>query len=142
MDDALEVTPTIAIPREELVMRATRAGGAGGQHVNRSATRVEILWSPARSRALNDDERSRVIERLTSRLDGEGFVRVVSSETRSQTQNRVLAETRLADMVRRALVVPKKRKKTRPTRASREERLQEKKKKSERKSERRRREWD
>jgi ribosome-associated protein len=137
MKDDLRVTPTIAIPRDELVMRATRSGGAGGQHVNTSATRVELLWSPAASRALSDDERSRVIERLTNRLDAEGFVRVVSSETRSQTQNRVLAETRLADLVRRALVVRKRRKKTRPSVAAREERLREKKRKSKRKDERR-----
>jgi ribosome-associated protein len=142
MKDDLQVTPTIAIPRDELVMRATRSGGAGGQHVNTSATRVELLWSPARSRALSEDERSRIIERLTSRLDTEGFVRVVSSETRSQTQNRVLAEARLADLVRRALVVRKRRKKTRPSVAAREERLREKKQKSKRKSERRTREWD
>lgn len=141
-DDDLAVDARHVIPRAELSARASRAGGAGGQHVNTSSTRVEVLWNPATSRALTLDERARVIERLAARLDAEGRVRVVASDTRSQKQNRELAESRLADLVRRALAIPKKRKATRPTRASTERRLEGKKREAEKKRERRRRDWE
>lgn len=141
-DDDLVVDRLHVIPRSELSARASRAGGAGGQHVNTSSTRVEVLWNPATSRALAPDERARVAERLAARLDADGRVRVVASDTRSQKQNRELAEARLADLVRRALAVPKKRKATRPTRASTERRLEGKKREAEKKRERRRRDWE
>lgn len=131
-----------SIPRGELVVRATRAGGAGGQHVNTSSTRVELLWNPRRSSALDEDERTRVTDRLAARLDAEGNVRVVASDTRSQKQNRELAESRLVALVRRALVVPRARKATRPTKASKERRLETKRRESRKKSERRTRDWE
>lgn len=136
--ETLRVNERVAIPRSELVFRASRAGGAGGQHVNTSSTRIELLWNPSRSRALDDAERARVAERLAARIDGEGNVRVVSSARRSQLQNREAAEERLAELVRNALVVPRKRKATKPGRAAREARLKAKKRHSEKKAERRR----
>jgi ribosome-associated protein len=136
-EGSLEVTPTVAIPRWELEYRASRAGGAGGQHVNTSSTRIELLWNPGRSVALNDVSRPLVLERLASRLDGEGWLRVVSSARRSQQQNREAAEARLVDMLRRALVVRKTRRPTKPTRASKEARIAQKRKRSETKRQRR-----
>ena len=136
-EGSLEVTPTVAIPRWELEYRASRAGGAGGQHVNTSSTRIELLWNPGRSVALNDLSRPLVVERLASRLDGEGWLRVVSSARRSQQQNREAAEARLVDLVRRALVVRKTRRPTKPTRASKEARIAQKRKRSETKRQRR-----
>ena len=136
-EDALVIDATVSIPRSELVFRATRSGGPGGQHVNTSSTRIELLWSPASSRALDEAQRTRVLQKLASRLDGEGFVRVVASENRSQLRNREDAEHRLADLVRKALVVPKVRKKTRPSRAAKARRLEEKKRKSDKKAMRR-----
>lgn len=136
-EGVLEVTPTLGIPRWELEYRASRAGGAGGQHVNTSSTRIELLWNPGKSTVLDDTTRPLVIERLATRLDGEGWVRIVSSARRSQQQNREDAESRLADMVRRALVVQKKRRPTRPTRASKEARIAQKRKRSETKRQRR-----
>jgi ribosome-associated protein len=133
----LEVTPTLGIPRWELEYRASRAGGAGGQHVNTSSTRIELLWNPGKSVVLDDTTRALVLERLASRLDGEGWLRIVSSARRSQQQNREAAESRLADMVRRALVVQKKRRPTKPTRASKEARIVQKRKRSETKRQRR-----
>ena len=133
----IEVQPGLVIPRGELTFRVSRAGGAGGQHVNKTSSRVELLWSPGRSQALGDGLRARVVERLASRLDGEGNVRIVSSETRSQHRNREAAEERLAELIRKALVVQKKRKKTKPSRAAKEARLADKKRKSEKKAERR-----
>ena len=139
--DALVVTERIAIPRSELTFRASRAGGAGGQHVNTSSTRIELLWPVGRTQALNEEERSRVMEKLAARIDAEGNVRVVASKERSQLQNREAAEARLAELVRGALVVPKKRRPTRPSRAAKEKRLQEKKRNSERKRDRGRSDW-
>jgi len=138
MDDSsyLNVTPSLSIPRTELQYRATRSGGPGGQHVNTSSTRIELLWNPSTSRALSDDARSRVRERLAARTDAEGNVRIVASDTRSQRQNRELAESRLAELVRRALLVPKARRKTKPSRAAKQARLDDKRKRSDRKRDR------
>ena len=126
MSGVLKVTATIAIPRAEITVRASRAGGAGGQHVNTSSTRIELAWSVRDSHVLTEDERSRVMTKLAPRLDGEGRLRVVSSSRRSQLQNRQAAERRLAELVRRALAVPRRRVATSPTRGSIERRLQEK----------------
>ncbi len=134
---ALRVNDRLAIPRAELGVRATRASGAGGQHVNKTSTRVEITWNVASSQVLSDEDRARLITRLASRLSDDGELRVVASDTRSQLQNRELAETRLGDMVRRALVIPKARRKTRPSRAAKQARLDDKRKLSEKKRVRR-----
>ena len=136
-DGVLEVDDRVAIPRSELEYRASRAGGAGGQHVNTSSTRIELLWNVARTSALDDERRARVSERLATRIDGDGWLRVVSSARRSQQQNRDAAEGRLVELVRGALVVQKRRRPTRPTRASKEERMREKRKRSETKRMRR-----
>ena len=136
-DGVLEVSEAVSIPRSELEYRATRAGGAGGQHVNTSSTRIELLWNVVRSGALGDEQRVRVAARLATRIDSEGWLRVVSSARRSQQQNREAAEARLAELVRGALVVQKRRRPTRPTRASKEKRIEEKRKRSETKRMRR-----
>jgi len=136
-DGVLEVSEEVAIPRAELEYRATRAGGAGGQHVNTSSTRIELLWNVTRSGALDDERRARVATRLATRIDGEGWLRVVSSARRSQQQNREAAEARLVELVRGALVVQKRRRPTKPTRASKEKRIEEKKKRGETKRMRR-----
>lgn len=136
-EGVLEVNEGLAIPRSELEYRASRAGGAGGQHVNTSSTRIELLWNVARSAALDDERRARVTTRLATRIDGEGWLRVVSSARRSQQQNREAAEARLAELVRGALVVQKRRRPTRPTRASKEARIRAKRKRSETKRMRR-----
>ena len=135
--DGLAVNAHLTIPRAELEFRASRSGGPGGQHVNTSSTRVEVEWNVRMSGALRDRDRARLIEKLASRIDGEGALRVVASDMRSQRQNRESAELRLAELVRGALVVPKARKKTRMPRAAKEKRLDEKKRQSEKKRMRR-----
>jgi ribosome-associated protein len=135
--DAIRVTQTVVIPRSELVVRATRSGGPGGQHVNTSSTRIEITWDVRRTRALTEDERARVVARLGARVSDEGAVRVVASDSRSQRQNRERAEARLSDLIRRALAVPKARKRTRVPRGAVEARLQGKRHHQERKRQRR-----
>ena len=117
-------------------MRATRSGGPGGQHVNTSSTRIELRWNLLNSVALDDGERARVAAKLVGRLDGDGFLRVVSSATRSQRRNRDAAEDRLADLLRRALATPRKRVSTKPGRAAKEARLDAKKRRGKRKKER------
>ena len=135
--DSLRVTETVAIPRSELNVRATRSGGPGGQHVNTSSTRIEVTWDVTRTRALTDEERARAIARLGARVNDDGTVRVVASDSRSQRQNRERAETRLADLIRRALAVRKTRKRTRIPRAAVEARLEGKRRQGERKRQRR-----
>lgn len=137
LDDSLPINDLVSIPRSELGTRASRAGGPGGQHVNTSSTRIEVTWNARTSAALSEAERARVLLALAARLDGEGTLRVVASDTRSQRQNRDLAEARLAELVRRALVVPRKRKKTKPTRGSVERRLESKKRLGDKKRARR-----
>jgi ribosome-associated protein len=135
--EPLRITARVAIPRDELVVRATRSGGPGGQHVNTSATRVELLWNVHHSRALTGTQRERVTARLATRLDADGVLRVVASEHRSQRRNRDAAEARLVELLRRALAVPRTRVPTRPSVAAKERRLQDKKRRAERKKDRR-----
>ena len=140
--DPLAVNDDVFIPRSELTFRATRSGGPGGQHVNTSSTRIELLWNARHSRAVRGDARRRLLEKLGTRMDASGVVRVVASAYRSQARNREDAAERLAALVRRALVVPKPRKKTRPSRSAVESRLREKQQRSDRKRERQRRDFD
>lgn len=136
MKNELSLGPGRFIPRHELSFRATRAGGPGGQHVNTSSTRVEVRWKPRDTTALSDEEKARLEKRLGARLDARGTLRVVSSQSRSQLVNRERAEARLAELVRRALAVQKKRKSTAPSKAAIERRLREKKLRSTRKKQR------
>jgi ribosome-associated protein len=124
----IRVNPTVVIPSSEVEFRASRSGGPGGQHVNTSSTRVELTWNVVRSAALSDDERARIIAKLASKLDGDGTLRIVVSDTRSQKQNRAIAEERLAASVHHGLLVRKARKKTKPGRAAVERRIASKKK--------------
>ena len=133
--------PGVRVDPDELHFSATRAGGPGGQHVNRSATRIELVWSVAESRSLAPDVRDLLRERLSHRLDATGTIRIVAADTRSQYRNRRIALDRLKALVREALDIPRPRKATRPTRASIERRLAEKQHRSERKRDRRDPEW-
>src|SRR3954470_2800841 len=142
MTDALQVTDTIVVPRSELVYRASRSGGAGGQHVNTSSTRIELLWDFERSAALDQTQKERVRKKLAARIDAEGLVRVVAGNRRSQLQNRGAAEERLAKLVRDAMHVPKKRRATAPTKASRQKRLDGKRQQSKKKENRRKDAFD
>jgi ribosome-associated protein len=133
----LAVNESVSIPRTELDVRVSRSSGAGGQHVNKTSSRVEIFWNVLASRALTEEQRTRLLEKLASRLTTEGSIRVVASDMRSQSRNRDLAEERLTDLVRRALIVPRKRRATKPTRAAKEARLESKKRHSTKKRDRR-----
>lgn len=137
-DRGLEVRPGLWIPWRELEVRATKSGGPGGQHVNTSSTRIELVWNVRTSSVLDDAARGLLLTAIASRLDSAGCLRIVASDTRSQKQNRELAEARLAALVARGLVVPRRRKKTKPTRGSVERRLSTKRRHADKKSNRRR----
>jgi len=134
----LEITPELVLPLAELDYRATRSGGPGGQHVNTSSTRIEVWWDVGSSPALTHEQRTRLLARLSSRLDSDGRLRVVASESRSQLRNREAATERLRELVASALEVRKPRKRTKPSRAARAARLEEKRRRSALKRDRRR----
>ncbi len=133
----LDVAPGVRIPGTELLLRAMTGSGPGGQHVNRSATRIELRWNVRDTRALRDEQRQRVLSKLSSRLDSEGALRIVAGEFRSQQQNRRAAFERLVALIARALIVAPTRKATKPTRASVERRLTEKRRRKDTKHQRR-----
>ncbi len=135
----LVVNGQVRIPAQELTVRASKSGGPGGQHVNTSSTRVEVVWNLRESTALSADQRERLEARLSTKLDARGNLRVVAADTRSQSQNRALALSRLVQMLRAGLVVPKARRATKPSRGQREQRLDAKKRRSSVKRDRR---WD
>ncbi|MFN2317780.1 MAG: alternative ribosome rescue aminoacyl-tRNA hydrolase ArfB [Gemmatimonadales bacterium] len=141
MDDpsVLRINGRLALPRAELRYAASRSGGPGGQHVNTSSTRIELWWDVSASPSLSEDQRQRLLTRLASRLDGSGRLRIVSAAHRSQLQNREAATERFREIVAEALLIPKARRATRPTRSSREARLKQKKDRGALKRERRRR---
>lgn len=139
---SIAVNSHLSIPRHEVKFRASRAGGPGGQHVNTSSTRVELVWNVRRSRSLTPEQRSRLEEKLDTRMDADGNVRIVASAFRSQSRNRDDAEARLGALLRRALAVARTRKPTRPHRAAVEKRLRSKKMESQRKRERSARDFD
>ena len=116
----------ISLPESEMTWRFSRSSGAGGQHVNTTDTRVELIWSLTGTTALTADQKAIAGRRLRSRLvDGE--ITVVSSRFRSQHRNREAARVRLEELVTQAVVPPKPRRPTRRTKASVERRLDTKK---------------
>jgi ribosome-associated protein len=126
----VRVTEELAIPLAELAYRATRSGGPGGQHVNTSSTRVELEFAVGDSPSLTEAQRARIMDRLATRIDSAGILRLASSSSRSQHQNREDVTARLARLLAVALHEPKARRKTRVPRAAKEARLKEKKKRS------------
>lgn len=119
----LTVTPTIAIPDAELIERFTRADGPGGQHVNRTESAVELRFDVSSSPSLPEEVRARLLARRDRRMTDAGVLVIQARRFRDQARNREDARDRLADIVREATVVAKKRVATKPTRASRERRL-------------------
>jgi len=133
---ALVINDKVEIPLSELVYTASRSSGPGGQHVNTSDTRIQLRWNVKESVALDETERALVLKVLASRLTEAGDLILASDSHRSQRRKREDVTQRLAAMVHDALIPPKPRKKTRPSRASKERRLDEKRKKAKTKKDR------
>lgn len=125
--DPIRLSAHLAIPRDELTLKASPSSGPGGQHVNRSSTRIELVWDLAGSPSLDDSTRAQLLARLASRLDGQGRLRLVGQAERSQYRNREEVLARFAAILTRALIIPKRRKATKPSKAAKARRLDAKK---------------
>ncbi len=136
-DIPLRITETLAIPLAELRFQFSRSSGPGGQHVQRSATRVELVFDVLHSPSFTDIQRAHILKELKSHIDKEGILRLVSQRTRSQHLNREDVVARFQELLRRALRPRKKRRPTQPSRAAKERRLSEKRHRSETKRQRR-----
>jgi ribosome-associated protein len=129
----LHITDTIVIDDSELEERFVRASGPGGQNVNKVATSVQLRFDPASSPALAPEVQERVRQLAGSRVTSDGVVVIEARRHRTQAQNREDARERLVELIRRALVRPRQRRKTRPTRRSIERRVQSKRQRAEKK---------
>lgn len=127
MAEALEITPRILIPAAELSWTAVRASGPGGQNVNKVASKVELRFDAARSGVLTAETQARALALAGSRATQDGVIVIVVQDTRDQRRNLELARERLAQLIRAALVRPKRRRPTKPSRAAKARRLNDKK---------------
>ena len=136
----IEITPSLHIDERELQIDFIRASGPGGQNVNKVATAVQLRFDLSAS-SLPEEVQERLTRLAGNRLTSEGVLVIEAKRFRTQEQNREDAIQRFVELVRRALVRPKARRKTKPTRAAKEERLKGKKKRGEIKKLRQSREW-
>jgi ribosome-associated protein len=126
----------LAIPESEISFRFSTSSGPGGQHANKSETRVTLLFDVAQSPSLTEAQRALIWQRLGSRLDSAGVLQISVQDSRSQHKNRETAVSRFQSMLAAALAPRKKRRKTRPSRAAQERRLQAKKRRGQLKRDR------
>ncbi len=129
-ENLIVINENLSIPADELQFRFSTSSGPGGQHANRSSTRVTLLFNVAQSPSLNEPTRERLLKNLTSYLDREGVLQIHVQDTRSQYQNREIAIRRWQQLLATALKPRKRRYKTNPNRAAIEKRLAEKKQRS------------
>lgn len=122
--ESIRVTRSVSLPLSEIAIRVSRSSGPGGQHAQKSSTRVEAVFDVEASDALSEAQKRRVIARAGAVL------RAVAQDERSQLRNRELAVERLVEKLRAALAVPRRRVPTRPGAAARERRLAEKKRRA------------
>ena len=139
---SLEINPNLVIPDSDLSFAFIRASGPGGQNVNKVSSAVQLRFDMAGTTALSDAVKSRLRALAGRRVTDDGAILITARNQRSQDHNRREALERLADLISRALIVPKTRKATKPTRASKERRLESKTRQQQTKKARRSVRWD
>jgi len=139
---SFEITPTLVIPDTDLSFAFIRASGPGGQNVNKVSSAVQLRFDMAGTTVLSDAVKSRLRALAGRRVTDDGAILITARNQRSQDHNRREALERLAELIRNALIVPKTRKATKPTRASRERRLEGKTRTRQTKQTRRKVRWD
>ncbi|HEX7541800.1 MAG TPA: alternative ribosome rescue aminoacyl-tRNA hydrolase ArfB [Anaerolineales bacterium] len=125
----LQISPTLSIPDDELTFAFIRASGPGGQNVNKVATAVQLRFNVRYSSTLKEEVKARLVKLAGNKLTQDGVIVIEAKRYRSQEHNRTDAEQRLAELIQKALVRPKRRKPTRPTAASQARRVEKKKRK-------------
>lgn len=138
----IEITGDISICEDELIFKASRSGGPGGQNVNKVNTRVTLFFDVPSTNAFSDLQKRRILKHLATRTDKNGVVRVVSQKFRTQKANRVAAVHRLQQLLGEALKTRPARKKTQVPQWARRRRLEEKKRQSLLKQQRTKQNWD
>jgi ribosome-associated protein len=121
----------LAIPEDELMFAVSRSGGPGGQNVNKVSSRVTLAFDVKNSPSLSENQRQRICDKLTTRINNQGVLRVISQRTRSQELNREDAVTRFSELLRQALHVERPRVKAGVPAAAHRRRLEEKKARTE-----------
>jgi len=141
MEADLYINDEITIPGSELLVSTSRSSGPGGQHVNKTSSRVSLRWNVNTSGAINEAQRAKIMGRLKSRLVGEGELLIHVETERSQIRNRAIARERLLLLIKEALAPVKKRIATKPTAQAKKRRIESKIKRKELKNLRRIVKW-
>lgn len=126
MESGLFINETLRIPDAELIVSTSRASGPGGQHVNKTSSKVSLRWNVSTSKAIDEVQRAQIMKQLSSRLVGDGELLIHVESERSQLRNLAIAQERLASLIKEALLPRKRRIKTKPSAGAKKRRIQDK----------------